>query len=425
MSTEALVPAPPYPVDGQGPYTVPHPYAGGDLIVTVNADGALTTLTEGEDWTVAPAASETGGAVTLSEAAAIAHDGAILTIVRDTALEQGWAPVYPREAGLAAQLDRIVRAAQDIRAASVRALRLPVGSGIDAELPTLTPGTTLMVNETGTGFTAGPDLADIALAAAGAAELLEALDDIDLNGLVPQSSASDATAGRLLRVGAFGLGGPALATANFDTLTVGGLYANAATDATGAPTTAAGWQVLFSPRDADTAVQLAILGGSDDLRFRRKAAGVWSTWRAVVLSGQEALPSGVILMWSGSVASIPEGFVLCDGDNDTPDLRDRFVVGAGGAYAVDATGGSADAVVVEHTHTGTASSAGAHTHNVPQGPTGESTNRITTGPTSGSANTATSSNGAHTHDLSIASAGESGTGKNLPPYYALAYIMKE
>ena len=52
------------------------------------------------------------------------------------------------------------------------------------------------------------------------------------------------------------------------------------------------------------------------------------------------LPKGVIVMWSGSQASIPSGWALCNGANGTPDLRDRFIVGAGSSYAVGATGGS-------------------------------------------------------------------------------------
>lgn len=52
-----------------------------------------------------------------------------------------------------------------------------------------------------------------------------------------------------------------------------------------------------------------------------------------------ALPVGVVTMWSGSVASIPAGWALCNGSSGTPDLRDRFVVGAGSTYAVAATGG--------------------------------------------------------------------------------------
>ena len=63
------------------------------------------------------------------------------------------------------------------------------------------------------------------------------------------------------------------------------------------------------------------------------------------------IPSGGIIMWSGAANAIPTGYVLCDGQNSTPDLRNRFVIGAGDTFAVDATGGSANAVVVEHTHT--------------------------------------------------------------------------
>lgn len=130
-----------------------------------------------------------------------------------------------------------------------------------------------------------------------------------------------------------------------------------------------------------------------------------------------SVPSGAILLWSGSVASIPTGFVICDGTNSTPDLRNRFVVGAGSTYAVDATGGSADAVVVSHTHTVTDP---GHNHSVPN--SGSQNNSFDSGTTVG--NDVTGTSGTATTGISIASAGESGTNKNLPPYYALAYIMK-
>jgi len=130
-----------------------------------------------------------------------------------------------------------------------------------------------------------------------------------------------------------------------------------------------------------------------------------------------SVPSGAILLWSGSTASIPTGFVLCDGTNSTPDLRNRFVVGAGDTYAVDATGGSADAVVVSHTHTVTDP---GHNHSVPN--SGSQNNSFDSGTTVG--NDVTGTSGTATTGISIASAGESGTNKNLPPYYALAYIMK-
>lgn len=130
-----------------------------------------------------------------------------------------------------------------------------------------------------------------------------------------------------------------------------------------------------------------------------------------------SVPSGAILLWSGSIASIPTGFVLCDGTNSTPDLRNRFVVGAGDTYSVDDTGGSADAVVVSHTHTITDP---GHTHT--QYGTGPKNNSFDSG--TSVANDSSGPTGSSTTGISINSAGESGTNKNLPPYYALAYIMK-
>ena len=141
------------------------------------------------------------------------------------------------------------------------------------------------------------------------------------------------------------------------------------------------------------------------------------------------IPSGSIVMWSGSIGSIPAGWYLCNGSNGTPDLRNRFVVGAGSTYAVDATGGSADSIVVSHTHTATSSSSvtdPGHTHTINYqanlSGVGAGANLI------GSGNTATTNS--NTTGITVAttttvnSAGTSGTNANLPPYYALCYIMK-
>jgi hypothetical protein len=138
------------------------------------------------------------------------------------------------------------------------------------------------------------------------------------------------------------------------------------------------------------------------------------------------IPTGVILMWSGSIASIPSGWLLCDGTNSTPDLRNRFIVGAGSTYAVAATGGSADAIVVSHTHTATSVVTDPqHNHSLPiqnypgNGFISGGGNAYGTGSgTTGSASTGI------TVSTTNASTGSSGTNANLPPYYALAYIMK-
>jgi microcystin-dependent protein len=132
--------------------------------------------------------------------------------------------------------------------------------------------------------------------------------------------------------------------------------------------------------------------------------------------------TGMIIIWSGSIGSIPVGWALCNGSNGTPDLRDRFVIAAGSTYAVGQTGGSADAIVVSHTHTATVTDPG-HTHTTTAfGSIGTATggaNGSVTSQAYGTISTATTG-----ISVSNASAGTSGTGANLPPYYALAYIMK-
>ena len=173
---------------------------------------------------------------------------------------------------------------------------------------------------------------------------------------------------------------------------------------------------------------------------------------STAVASPTVIPTGLISLWSGSIGSIPSGWLLCDGNNSTPDLRDRFIVGAGNNYAVAGQGGSTDAIVVAHTHTATSVvTESPHTHfvantnfanpgtgvygspsitnsnyvsggNYAQGQeekyslNGDSTvanagltNSVSTGLTVATTNTST---------------GTSGTNANLPPYYALAYIMK-
>jgi microcystin-dependent protein len=129
----------------------------------------------------------------------------------------------------------------------------------------------------------------------------------------------------------------------------------------------------------------------------------------------------MIMIWSGSVGSIPTGWVLCNGSNSTPDLRDKFVIGAGTSYAVGGTGGSKDAVVVSHTHTATDS---GHTHTIAvanQSNVNDSTSGGDQRPQT-SSTTLTTATG--TANITVASTGVSGNNANLPPYYALCYIMK-
>ena len=170
----------------------------------------------------------------------------------------------------------------------------------------------------------------------------------------------------------------------------------------------------------------------------------YTTQIATTAFVHDVLPRGVIMLWSGSSASIPAGWQICDGTNSTPNLRDRFVVGAGTTYAVNATGGTKDAVVVSHTHTASTASSGSHNHYIlanavngadmasnPNQPvsrqktSGGDSDYNTEANVGGTATLGiTSTAAAHTHSVTVDSAGVSGTNQNLPPYYALCYIMK-
>jgi hypothetical protein len=156
-----------------------------------------------------------------------------------------------------------------------------------------------------------------------------------------------------------------------------------------------------------------------------------------------AFTSGMIMMWSGTIATIPSGWVLCNGSNSTPDLRDRFVIGAhsdtaGVAYSTvtgsnTQTGGTKDAINVSHTHTATSAVTDAgHFHEDyigSQSGVGSGTFSGATGtmgpnnPNPSELRTTTKTTGI-TVATTVNSAGSSGTNQNLPPYYALAFIMK-
>ena len=133
------------------------------------------------------------------------------------------------------------------------------------------------------------------------------------------------------------------------------------------------------------------------------------------LTGIEAFVSGMIIIWSGAADAIPSGFVLCDGNNSTPDLRNRFVVGAGSGYAVNATGGSANAIIPYHYH----NYPGDDQLTFANGVAGWASNHD-----GGFNYDATSTNSGGGKLWRTTAVGESAVNKNLPPYYALCYIMK-
>ena len=109
-------------------------------------------------------------------------------------------------------------------------------------------------------------------------------------------------------------------------------------------------------------------------------------------------PRGIICAWSGALVDIPAGWLVCDGTLGTPDLQERFIVGAGLTYNPGDTGGT-----ITHDHTFTSD---GHFHLLAGG-------GILGGPTGYNPNT----------DVSVAT-GRTDLHDNLPPYHALFFIMK-
>ena len=216
------------------------------------------------------------------------------------------------------------------------------------------------------------------------------------------------------------------------------------------------------------------------------------TIAATTFSGiPDSFPSGGIIIWSGAANNLPNGWSLCDGSNGTPDLRNRFVVGASTGtgdttypgLSVNATGGSANATLVSHSHTvdnhthsdgtlvvdnhthsvniNTNNNSHTHHHIMPgddqltfaNGRAGWSNRSAASYPydanssTSGGGQMWRTSDNSHTHSHNVSgntggsapgisgstggsapgtnSQGSSASNANLPPYFALCYIMKD
>ena len=145
------------------------------------------------------------------------------------------------------------------------------------------------------------------------------------------------------------------------------------------------------------------------------------------LIGNGTFPLGGIIMWSGAISAIPTGWSLCDGSNGTPDLRNKFVLGATNdgsdstypGISVSQTGGTADAVVVQHNHSITDP---GHTHTQSGGGTDDDGG--SNAPGGNSSGTMSNISTQTTGITETNNEGVSGTNQNLPPFLALAYIQR-
>jgi hypothetical protein len=223
------------------------------------------------------------------------------------------------------------------------------------------------------------------------------------------------------------------------------------------------------------AIQLADLDANFDViqvTVNQQADSITSINTAIAalttqLANFSAIPIGCIIMWSGTISTIPSGWRLCDGTNSTPDLRDKFVIGARSDSTYSAStfvtgadtksGGNKDAVVVTHGHT--ASSSATSTGSLSSDSdswsatfyssdsglyaiSGDVANAGYNGNTfndnfysdqnNENRGVTLSHSHAHTHtptittvvSTTVTDTGSSGTNRNLPPYYSLAFIMK-
>lgn len=221
------------------------------------------------------------------------------------------------------------------------------------------------------------------------------------------------------------IGADTASTGNFTTLTLDNALA-VAEGGTGVTTSTGTGSVVLSasPTLTGTPISTTATAGTNTTQI--------ATTSFVNTAISNYLPTGSIIMWSGTIATIPSGWLLCNGTNSTPDLRNRFIIGA---YSDDAgiakttitgtptqTGGSKDSILVTHTHTATSTVTDpSHVHTV-WGDTGSNA-----GGFDGTGDRNQTTDAAFTGitvATSISTEGVSGTDANLVPYFALCYIMK-
>lgn len=259
-----------------------------------------------------------------------------------------------------------------------------------------------------------------------------------------------------------------VADTSASTTTYTGVTSPAATALDSIPT---GYSIIFEPASANTGACTLNIGSADGaVSIKKVSAGAKVALAANDLFGEVPLiydgtdwlaigiapevdtaymvPAGGIIMWSGAISAIPSGWFLCDGTNGTPDLTGRFVIhadaDAAGTYNVGDTGGSTtsgahtltESEIPAHVHSvdppNTSTTNNTHSHTSSANSVANDTVTVGSGGANGSDNGTATAGNTHSHNVNIAafdSASTGGSGSHshantIPPYYALAYIMK-
>ncbi len=145
--------------------------------------------------------------------------------------------------------------------------------------------------------------------------------------------------------------------------------------------------------------------------------------------------TGMIMMWAGTEADIPNGWVMCNGNTGTPDLRAKFIVGHGSGYTSGTTGGVLTTQLngnhlPQHSHSFSGSQSHSHSFRGVNANDHNDTERnaVVMRNDSNTMYTATSPSGVQSATVTISgTTGNTGNGHgfdNRPPFYCLMYIMK-